>query len=776
MRSLRSRPGPSRSSAWSTAHGVVFGPARFRQPYAPYFREAVAGVPGKGTDMVTYQIQAVIDVAHAQQAPLSGQVMDITKAFDALPRPQVLQLCDRLGVPLHILRGWHGAMTLNQRRFFLDGAITPLQATERGVPQGCALSCLAMGAINLALCNLLHRTVPATLPALYADNWEVASPDEQVTHRATQEVDHFTRVIDVQLDQAKSHAWATTPAARKRLGVWGHRVVHSAPHLGHRISYTKRRSQKGLLARTPAPELWQYLRASLAAFGRKVQALRQVIWPRTAAPSVQRLHSCRAQAARALGYGLRGQNSWVVHNLLSPANSDPGLHVLQRAVMAFRRNMTRPVISGLFHQWLPFRHEKAQGVFTSLQDLLHRVGGVLWANGDVHITPVGPVALHQASLALVSFLLRHQWQQHVAHQLAGRFGVPPGAVMAPELSHLLLKQMDPRTQGLIRKVQAGTFYAGEHTAHFADTAQCRHCGAMDSIEHRLRSCPITEPARHGLPMQWTDWPRHLRHYLLPVLPPEVVQLHCLRRQVHPDIHTGPMPPPPRHCHLFTDGSASRHFYTPLTCAAWSVILAHEHDHYPVASGRLPGITQSPARAEAWATRCAAAHQVQVSLWTDCQPALQRVEQILQGQVPSPTWANYDVWTTLASPEHREAIQSVHKVHSHQRHEAREPGDLWAIEANEMADQQAAIARDAWLAGEGPLWHAAHDALQLQTERLRHLRNLHLVSAELYTGGSGTTNRPGVSPLAEPHGMPLPEHVEAVALPPSLRRMAARRPS
>ena len=246
---------------------------------SPYFREAVAGVPGKGTDMVTYQIQAMIDVAHAHQVPLSGQVMDITKAFDALPRPQLLQLCDRLGVPAPILRGWHGAMTLNQRRFFLDGAITPPQATERGVPQGCALSCLAMGAVNFALCHLLNRTVPATLPALYADNWEVASPDEHVTHQATQQVDCFTRITDVQLDQAKSHAWATTAGARKRLAMWGHRVAHSAPDLGHRISYTRRRSQKGLLARTPGPELWQYLRASLAAFGRKIQALRQVIWP-----------------------------------------------------------------------------------------------------------------------------------------------------------------------------------------------------------------------------------------------------------------------------------------------------------------------------------------------------------------------------------------------------------------------------------------------------------------------------------------------------------------
>ena len=142
-------------------------------------------------------------------------------------------------------------------------------------------------------------------------------------------------------------------------------------------------------------------------------------------------------------------------------------------------------------------------------------------------------------------------------------------------------------------------------------------------------------------MEWTDWPKHLRHFLLPVLPPEVEQLHSLRHQANPDLLPGPAPLPPPQCHLFTDGSATRHTYTPLTCASWSVIMAPGHDHYPIVSGRLPGVIQSPARAEACAllqaTRWAVAHHVQV---TDCQPALQRVEHILQGQEPCPTWANY----------------------------------------------------------------------------------------------------------------------------------------
>ena len=75
---------------------------------------------------------------------------------------------------------------------------------------------------------------------------------------------------------------------------------------------------------------------------------------------------------------------------------------------------------------------------------------------------------------------------------------------------------------------AGTFYAGEHTSHFADTSICRHCQQLDSVEHRLLHCPATEMARRGMPPDWITWPKHLTHYLLPTAPEALDSLLAAR--------------------------------------------------------------------------------------------------------------------------------------------------------------------------------------------------------------------------------------------------------
>ena len=109
--------------------------------------------------------------------------MDITKAFDALPRSPILQACRKLGVPLGILRAWSGAMTANRRFFLLNNTFGAPTLTSRGVPQGCGLSCLAMTVINLTLLHHLAWTLPPVVPHIYADNWELTAPDS--THLRT---------------------------------------------------------------------------------------------------------------------------------------------------------------------------------------------------------------------------------------------------------------------------------------------------------------------------------------------------------------------------------------------------------------------------------------------------------------------------------------------------------------------------------------------------------------------------------------------------------------
>ena len=546
------------------------------------------------------------------------------------------------------------------------------------------------------------------------------------------------------------------------------------------MSYTKVRSRKGHLKRKPPPDLWQHLKASLASDQRKAQALRQVVWPRalhgadTSAPAQQHLHSLRAQAARALNYGLKGQNSYIVHNAVLPTNTDPAFYVLWRAVLAFRRHAATPLISQLFHQWLPFRWEKSQGAFSSLHDLLGRVGGVFWATGQAHFAPIGTVCLATDTSTTLHYLLRHQWLKEVVRRVATRFGFTEGRALAPELIQPHLSTLGPQAASLIRKVQAGTFYAGEHTSHFADTSICHHCQQLDSAEHRLSQCPATALASQGMPPDWTTWPKHLKYYLLPTAPDTLDFLLAARLRAGHTATWHVTPPRGQLLDIFTDGSAVPHGYRPLTRAAWAVIWADGDDFKPVASGRLPGLIQSAPRSETYAVWQAVTWAIQfdctLRLWVDCQPVLTRLAQVRNGQTPLPHWANYDLWLRLATMDLACVIEAACKVHSHQASAHLPPGSLWANEGNETADTAARLACDTWLLEEQLPWDQASEEVQLVDYRLKHLCQAHIVSAELYTGGDAASNRPTASLTP---AMPQPPLEYPRPLPPSLVRHGKR---
>ena len=158
------------------------------------------------------------------------------------------------------------------------------------------------------------------------------------------------------------------------------------------------------------------------------------------------------------------------------------------------------------------------------------------------------------------------------------------------------------------------------------------------------------------------------------------------------------------------------------------------------------------------------------LWVDCQPVLTRIAQVRTGLQPLPHWANYDIWLRLAAMDLGRVIEAACKVHSHQATAHLPPGSLWANDGNEAADTAARLACDSWLPAEQLPWAQASTEVQLVEYRLRHLCQAHLVSAELYTGGDATTNRPTARLTP---AMPQP-HLECPRpLPPSLVRHGKR---
>ena len=129
----------------------------------------------------------------------------------------------------------------------------------------------AMAMINLALAQTLARQIPAALPALYANNWELAAPATSIIGQASEVIDGFAHTIDVGID-ARQDLFLECPRAARTSS-----PLHAGPSPCQRPA-----SMSPTQGEAPRPEhrLSHTLRASLASPKHNTQALLQAVWPR----------------------------------------------------------------------------------------------------------------------------------------------------------------------------------------------------------------------------------------------------------------------------------------------------------------------------------------------------------------------------------------------------------------------------------------------------------------------------------------------------------------
>ena len=110
---------------------------------------------------------------------VSGLTLDLSKAFNTLPRFPTFAAAKIMGVRHSTLVGWAGALSQLSRRFMVRGSVSRQVFSSCGFPEGCALSCVAMIIID----NVFHSWMQAgnfrCTPVSYVDNWEIvlAQPD-----------------------------------------------------------------------------------------------------------------------------------------------------------------------------------------------------------------------------------------------------------------------------------------------------------------------------------------------------------------------------------------------------------------------------------------------------------------------------------------------------------------------------------------------------------------------------------------------------------------------
>ena len=161
----------------------------------------------------TIQQQYILEKAHSSNTPYGGFTLDLTKAFNLIPRQIARQLLTHFGAPDNAIGFWIRSLNKMQRM------LQTRQGFSDSYPStaGDSLSVCAMLVIAAAFFHYMAQA--RVTPFTYADNWTFLSTSERNLFRAMRTTLNFTHALRMKVDIRKSWGWGTTKSMRD---FWGH--------------------------------------------------------------------------------------------------------------------------------------------------------------------------------------------------------------------------------------------------------------------------------------------------------------------------------------------------------------------------------------------------------------------------------------------------------------------------------------------------------------------------------------------------------------------------
>ena len=666
--------------------------------------------PQRYAGQIWSQMLWSIEMAYELSTPLCGIIADIQKAFNFLPRAVVIESCALLGIPFSLLRGWSGALSLMSRRFQVNGSISPPAYSNCGLPEGCALSCLGMMVIDILFHEWMVHFFPLCQPMSYVDDWQVIVADPHSLPGVFHCLERFTEALDLLLDQRKTHVWSVSADGRSFLRTQGFGTVAFSKSLGAHVQYTRQHTNKCLMDRIhKAGPLWSKLRLSACPYRQKVRAIKSAAWPRclhaVAATTVSTATytSLRAGALKGLKSDAAGANATVHLGLIEDPTNDPQVWAIIQTFRLARDCGDQHRVEEVLASLALGRTDLPANSIT--HTLLTRIQSLGWhVNESGHIVDmVGSFSLFLISTAELQYRVEIHWPL-VVHALTEHRPCFQGLDRVdPRDTRSWLKSLPVSDQALFRKLLNGTHITqdGKQYCQESNDDGCRYCGNSDNRFHRFWLCEHFEFAR-------SDIPPHV-HDMLPDLPEATT---CSGWSLAPTTQHEwnsyfaqlvPTPIPkfdlPCKLNFFTDGSCHLQHYPNRRFAGWAIVFGDTdavHDYSGstiVDSGVLPGLLQSPVRAEIYAVlrvmQITRFSPQPVMIWSDSELVVKRFRKLLLGGVRQNS-AHSDLWNEIFEClQDRVAATAITHVSAH-RHEGSATNFLqeWCFRHNALADKQA----------------------------------------------------------------------------------------
>ena len=687
-------------------------------------------------------LQALIECSHQTSTLRAGFVTDLVKAFETLPRAEVFMICRWLGLPEPVLKLWNRFLTSMTRRFKLGDTVGPPIASNRGFPEGCALSCVAMAAVDLCYHAYMRIHSPTTIPLSFVDNIELV--ENQLAQLATASVcvQTWADMWGLQLDNGKTYTWATTAEARQQLHAVGWPVRESAKDLGAQLTYGKRKSVKEQQSRLDSlQKYWHLLTRIVAADALKCQVLYQAFWPRafhgvaTCTLGWSHIKSLRASAMRSLRHNRAGANPAIRLGLLTTTMlCDPGFYQFWTVIGTFRRMMIKqPSFSSLWMQFMDrWRGQSSHGPFGKMLELTSQVG---WAVDAPFLTDHDGVQWHLPSCdeKALRRVAVDAWAQKISHEVVSRKDYQG----LDGLDHQVLQQASrkllPYQKAWLALLRDGSFVNPSQHKKFdlSKVTACPLCGREDSVAHRIHDCNMLQDVYNlfgDLREEWESMPISLKERLLPNRNPWQLPLrrHLSQRSDHVVYYASPCV---GDLHLFTDGSCSNPEWQDGALATFACVSSGSDS--VVFHGTCGNALQTSDLAELKAIRYALQWAVttngQITIWTDSAFAATGVNRLLCDDSDVPDGAYQDEWSLIQQllAERGDDVR-IHHVAAHQaaRNDFQTVAE-WASYWNDRVDHEARIAFKLWDADTHRLQRNYTQHAVMAQARLQRLQDLHL---------------------------------------------------
>ena len=669
-----------------------------------------------------------VEWAHVTGAPVAGIILDLTKAFNTIPRFPTFAVAGLMGIHSATLTGWAGALGQLERRFVVRGSYSPPVLSSCGFPEGCALSCLGMILVNQIFHMWMVAGSSICVPVSYVDNWELLLNDPTLAVAALERAEAFTDAWDLTLDRGKTFAWGTSAHTRHSLKVGGFRVVSNVKDLGAHLTFSKQIRNSTVLTRiSQLEDFWSKLSGARGTLAQKQCAIKTAAWPRAlhgiSAVKLGSKHfvGLRTAYMKALRLTKPGANPQI-QMLLDGFAMDPQLFSIWRTVLDFRAIGSSSVQLLTLDLVGPLGVDAAQSTVSEvLCHRLHSLGWSLKEQGMVQ-DDYGSFDLVGGNLLEIQLRMSWAWLKVVAQEASARLDFQDFSAVHVEATRMGIRKYPLADQGALRAVLNGTTFTNRHAYHWSVTGSCAcpECGEDDSLHHKYWLCPFVQDLIEQVPVEilqlvedfpscmvdrgWTPRPKIWVAWIQALLAlPMDFAFRPFSLPVLGEVD------------LFTDGSCLWGSSPDYRVASWAVCVGNRFEvgsenpsFHVIASSHLGGLIQTAYRAELAAVHaglCYAKSQGRsCRMWSDCAAVVKKFKRLTLGRSKlGPNSLHSDLWMAIleeyAKAPHLEVV--VAKVTAHVDHrEVDSQVDRWLAIGNSRVD---AVAKSTNVDRPKPFW-------------------------------------------------------------------------